>query len=345
MKQSKVHPFDTAIACVLDWFFVHQRALPWRGERDPYKIWISEVMLQQTRVETVIPYYHRWIHRFPTVASLSTASIDEVMKLWEGLGYYHRARSLHQGAKQIMESGGSLSPELLRTIPGIGPYTEAAILNLAFRIPTPALDGNVMRVLARYWKIDRPIDLTSTRQELAARLAGPVAGVMGWQLSEALIELGALVCLPKRPQCDVCPLQTTCRARDGGEIERYPLKRARHKVEKISATIAVVTAEGKTLVRRVPSGQRMAGLYEFPSASQLQEICSLTIVTIFDPVIHSFTRYRMTLYPAVYRAGYCFSYPGYQWVTLAHVEMIPFSAGHRKIWSQCREVAHENSSS
>ncbi len=345
MKDSRQNCAED-ISSLLDWFASNQRSLPWRENRHPYAVWISEVMLQQTRVEAVIPYFLRWMVRFPTVHSLAAASIEEVIKLWEGLGYYTRARALHRGAQYIVsEHQGRFDPLYLDHIPGVGPYTKAAILNLAFRIPTPALDGNVLRVLARYWAVGLPIERPSTRRILAERLAPYVYRTGGWQVSEAMIELGALICTSRNPRCSECPLRRGCDAHEHQQQEVFPTKRIRPAIEKQEAHVAVVLLEDRLLIRQVPSGARMADLYEFPVFLSAESPWTATKIIDLVPVIHSFTRYRVTLYPTLYRVASSFSYSDYQWVQIARVNELPFSAGHRKIWHQCKDRVHENSTS
>ncbi len=218
---------------LVSWHALHQRELPWRtapaGQRDPYSVWISEIMLQQTRVETVIDYYRRWMARFPTVLALAESDLQEVLKVWEGLGYYARARNLHKAAQQVVATHGGQLPadrRVLLALPGIGRYTAGAILSLAFNQPEPILDGNVKRVLARLFDIDQPIDATPVVAELW-RHAGSVveaapAGHAG-ACNEALMELGATICTPQNPRCLLCPLVDECQAFAQGTQQMRPV--------------------------------------------------------------------------------------------------------------------------
>lgn len=201
---------------LLSWYERSKRDLPWRRHRDPYYIWVSEIMLQQTRVDTVIPYFQRFIERFPTIRDLAEAPEEEVLKCWEGLGYYSRARNLQAAAKQVMERHGGIVPDTkaeVSALKGVGPYTTGAILSIAFNRPEPAVDGNVMRVLSRYFLIEEDVAKAGTRtlmEELAAEL---IPEGRASDFNQALMELGALVCTPKSPQCLICPVMARCAGR------------------------------------------------------------------------------------------------------------------------------------
>ncbi|WP_059049760.1 A/G-specific adenine glycosylase [Paenibacillus senegalimassiliensis] len=223
MQESKIF-FSTEL---LIWYEGAKRDLPWRRHRDPYYIWVSEIMLQQTRVDTVIPYFQRFIERFPTVTALSEAPEEDVLKCWEGLGYYSRARNLQAAATQVVERHGGIVPDNkaeVSALKGVGPYTTGAILSIAFNRPEPAVDGNVMRVLSRYFMIEEDIMKTGTRtlmEELAAEL---IPQGRASDFNQALMELGALICTPKSPQCLICPVMARCTGRLEGAEERLPVK-------------------------------------------------------------------------------------------------------------------------
>jgi len=252
---------------LLAWYRRHKRDLPWRRTRDPYAIWLSEMMLQQTRVETVIPYYARFLERFPTVGALASADIDDVTQLWSGLGYYSRARSLHAAALQIVrEHEGALPSEVeeLRELPGVGRYTAGAIASIAFDRPAPIVDGNVARVLARV--LDLRGDVTTPPvqkrlwEEAEALARGPTPG----DLNQALMELGALVCTPRAPKCLVCPVREMCRGLAAGDPESLPVKAKKAAPRRIEAACAVITRGTKLLaVRRPPEGL-LGGLWDLP---------------------------------------------------------------------------------
>lgn len=246
---------------------VERRSLPWRGESDPYRIWVSEVMLQQTRVETVVPYYEAWMARFPDLLSLAEAEEDEVLRAWQGLGYYSRARRLHRGARMVRERfAGSLPSDSagLRDLPGVGEYTAGAVASIAFGEVVPAVDGNVRRVLSRLFDLSNP--KPGQLRELAATLVDPDRP---GDFNQAFMEFGSLVCTPRRPRCDTCPLASECLALERGTADERPAKPARNPVPAMDVVVLVAMAEdadGRTLLllRKRPPKGLLAGMWEFP---------------------------------------------------------------------------------
>jgi A/G-specific adenine glycosylase len=254
-------------ARLIAWYRVHQRDLPWRRSRDPYAIWISESMLQQTRVETVTPYFERFLGRFPDVASLARADLDEVLGLWTGLGYYSRARNLHRAARQlVLRHAGRLpdDPLELRALPGIGRYTAGAVASIAFDRPEPIVDGNVARVLARLHGIRDEIGSATARRRLWQEAASLVAGPDPGTLNQALMELGATLCTPRRPRCDACPVARGCQARRAGDPESLPHKARRARARPVEAVAGLVRRRGRTLAVRRPEQGLLAGMWELP---------------------------------------------------------------------------------
>ncbi|HXV13881.1 MAG TPA: A/G-specific adenine glycosylase [Candidatus Krumholzibacteria bacterium] len=252
---------------LLDWYAEAQRDLPWRHARDPYRIWVSEVMLQQTQVRTVIPYYERFLARFPDLASLAGAPLDEVLKLWEGLGYYARARNLHAAARAVVaEAGGTVpsQPDRFAELPGVGVYVCAAVMSIAFGRPLAAVDGNVKRVLARTFgvedEVDRPTG-ASAIQAIADRLLDrdDPGG-----FNQAMMELGALVCRPRDPDCPACPWCDACVARAEDAPLDYPRKSARRSVPTARIAVGVVARRGRVLITRRAESAMLGGLWEFP---------------------------------------------------------------------------------
>ncbi len=255
----------TAKAALLEWFDHNRRDLPWRRDRDPYRVWISEVMLQQTRVDVVIPYYERFLVRFPNVQALAAAETDEVLALWSGLGYYRRARQLHAAAREIANRGlFPSSLEGLRSLPGIGAYTAAAIASIAFDVPEPVLDGNVERVISRLLAEAGDVKTSAVRKRLHVAAAELVDLERPGDSNQALMELGATVCLPRRPRCLFCPLVEGCAA-SGDQPERFPSPRKeRAREERLG--LAVRTEDGGRILlfRRPDDSTLLAGLWELP---------------------------------------------------------------------------------
>lgn len=257
---------------LLLWYEGAKRDLPWRRHRDPYYIWISEIMLQQTRVDTVIPYFHRFIERFPTIQALAEAPEEDVLKTWEGLGYYSRARNLQAAARQVVERHGGVIPQdkaSVSALKGVGPYTTGAILSIAFGQPEPAVDGNVMRVLSRYFCIQDDIMKARTRvlmEQLAAEL---IPEGSASDFNQALMELGALVCMPKSPHCLTCPVMEHCQGRLEGMEESLPVKTKAKKPRQEHRWVAIVEGSGarrgKILVRRRPDSGLLARMWELPA--------------------------------------------------------------------------------
>ncbi len=242
---------------VVDWFLKNRRDLPWRGTSDPYRIWVSEVMLQQTTVATVIPFYQKFLKKFPSVEALAESKESEVLKAWQGLGYYRRAKNLRLGAQFLMQSFKGKMPKSLAEIlevPGIGRYTAGAILSIAHRIPTAALDGNLIRVYARHEGIQDPVDDPQVLKRLwkIAESHIPEDSQLSREFTEGMMELGALICKPRQPSCSHCPLQKTCKAHSDGLVDRIPFKAKRVKRRKISEI--VFWCERKGRVGFWPSG-------------------------------------------------------------------------------------------
>ncbi len=259
-------------ARLLIWYDREGRDLPWRRTRDPYAIWVSEVMLQQTRVDTVIPYYDRFLSSFPTTEALAEADEDAVLAHWSGLGYYRRARLLHRGVQEVVAEYGGAVPEdaeARRGLPGVGRYTAGAIGSIAFDKEEPVVDGNVSRVLSRFFRIDTPLGTIKTTKRLWERATQLVVGERPGDLNQAVMELGATVCTPKKPRCEACPLSADCQALARDEVDSLPIKRAL-KTPKQVELAAVVATRGRGADRKawLVKGDRplFGGLWGVPMA-------------------------------------------------------------------------------
>ena len=259
---------DRIADLLLAWYDQHARTLPWRGIHDPYRTWVSETMLQQTRVETVMGYYARFLERFPTVADLAAAPEDDVLKMWEGLGYYSRARNLHKGAKQVMAEYGGVIPadvEQLRKISGIGPYTAGAISSIAFDQPVPAVDGNVIRVVSRLRGIRENVGIPSVRRALEGEAASLVPQLRPGDFNQALMDLGSAICTPGTPSCEKCPLRDECDAYAAGDAEDLPVLPRKNPPKVIDYAVCLIFSGDRVLMRQRTEAM-LKGLWVFPMA-------------------------------------------------------------------------------
>lgn len=307
-----------AVPALHAWYGTEARDLPWRRTRDPYAVWVSEAMLQQTRVAAALPYYERWMAALPTVQALAEADEGQVLRLWEGLGYYRRARNLHRAAQEVLARFGGEVPgeeDAFRRLPGVGAYTAAAVLSIAFGLDLAVVDGNVVRVLARLTAFGGDPGTAAARREfetLAARLLPPGTAALH---NQALMELGALLCTPRSPRCAACPLAGACRGRGVGP-ESFPARRRRREVPHRHVAIGIVRDEGRVLVSRRPYGGMLGGLWEFPGGKvepgetpeaalhrELREEVGLTVdvVGTLPLVDHAYTHLRVTLHPFLCR--------------------------------------------
>jgi len=300
---------------LLDWFAVHRRPMPWRVNRTPYRVWISELMLQQTRVDQATPYFLRFMKKFPTVRALAAAPRADVLKAWEGLGYYRRAVNAHETARQIVAQHGGTFPATydgLLALKGIGPYTAAAVASLAYGLDHAVLDGNVIRVMTRVFAVSAVSDLPSVRNMLQATLDRLLPVGRAADFNEAMMEAGALVCTPMSPQCPQCPLASVCRARKAGTQTHYPVRKAKAKVphRHVGAGI-ILDDKQRILIARRKDEAMLGGLWEFPGggveAGESIEDCirrelneELGIETRIGPhlitVRHAFSHFTMDLH-------------------------------------------------
>lgn len=333
---------------LLIWFQSQKRDLPWRNTNDPYAIWVSEVMLQQTQVSTVIPYYLEWMQRFPNPTSLANALLEDVIKAWEGLGYYSRARNLHEGAKYFVKQYDGQIPnneQDLQKIKGLGPYTIGAILSFAFHQKKCAIDGNVVRVLTRLFGITEDPKKTATQKRLHALNESLLPDDQPWIVMEALIELGALIC-QKKPRCHLCPLNKECHAFQNDLTDQIPYYLKRPKITDLKRAVALIISEDHILLKKETEGKIMSDLYEFPYIDlhtdenpqkslekALKKVFKLPVrfVNTLPQQSHHFTRFRAALFPFLFELQEMKSVSGYLWTSLNTLTNLPFSSGHRRI--------------
>jgi A/G-specific adenine glycosylase len=254
---------------LISWFKAEQRDLPWRKDQDPYKVWVSEIMLQQTRVDTVIPYFNRFIEWFPTIEDLASAEEDKVLKAWEGLGYYSRVRNLQSAVKEVNEKyNGEVpnTPDEIAGLKGVGPYTAGAILSIAYGMPEPAVDGNVMRVLSRILSLWEDIAKQSSRKIFEKAVRVLISHKDPSAFNQALMELGALICTPTSPSCLLCPVRDHCQAFEEGVQNELPIKTKKSKPRKVQLAAVILTdIFGKIVIHKRPSKGLLANLWEFPN--------------------------------------------------------------------------------
>lgn len=301
---------------LLEWYEANHRDLPWRKNPEPYRVWISEIMLQQTRVETVIPYFERFLDRFPTLSDLAAASEDEVLTLWSGLGYYRRARSLLAGAKTVIEHHDGVFPrnyEAALEIPGVGPYTAAAILSVAYGEPWPVLDGNVERVLTRILRLADNPRKAATKKYLKEIAGGWMPRGKASSFNQAMMELGALICVPVSPNCAACPVHDACAAAEHGDPENFPKLPRRRKTVAVELEAGIIRRGKRYLLERSADLDYLEGLWGFPLARpdsggiafRLRKKLATSIEegAELKAIRHSITFRRLTLRPRILEAG------------------------------------------
>lgn len=340
MNEPDIRALRTRILC---WYDGRARELPWRGASDPYRIWVSEIMLQQTRAETVIPYYHAFMRDYPDVRALADADLTDVLKHWEGLGYYSRARSLHRAAGMVARELGGIFPrdaEGLRLLPGVGEYTAGMIASVAYGLLEPAVDGNQARVLSRVFEMDEPARAPAGVKRLRALARALLDPERPGDFNQALMDIGAGICKPRRAECAECPAQRHCLARASGHPERLPMLPARAQKRVERRGVAVATCGGKALVQRRPEAGLLGGLWVFPnfldaaSPRALTE-CLLEMGVSAKPgdklpdVEHVFTHLVWKQSGRAFAAEECVEIEGARWVDAAGLRALPMPAAMR----------------
>lgn len=334
---------------LLKWFDENQRQMPWRETKNPYYIWLSEVMLQQTQVNTVRPYYNAFIERFPTIEALSTTNEEDVLKYWEGLGYYSRVRNFHEAVKEVHNKyNGKVpdDPESFQSLKGVGPYTTAAVMSIVHNHPLPAVDGNVLRVWSRLTCNDADIAQPKTKKLFEKELQ-PFVETKSGDFNQAMMELGATICTPKKPICILCPVQKHCEAFAEGVVSELPVKKKKIKKKTIDYDVLYITnREGQILIRKRDT-KLLNGMWEFPMFEQDTSIDAIedeldAVITIEnEPVIqtkHVFT--HMTWNMKVYKAYMQKENikPPYKWMNKNEKDTLSFSTSMTKIFTQMNQL-------
>ncbi len=334
------------------WFDLNRRNLPWRRQRGLYAIWVSEVMLQQTRVETVVPYYRSFLKRFPSLGKLAAASLQEVLKAWEGLGYYARARNLHRGARQVREQCRGRIPvgyEEFRKLPGVGEYIAAAVLSIGCGLAVPVVDGNVLRVVCRWQGIGGDIRLPATRRKVRSFLERIIPAESPGRFNEAMMELGALVCLPKAPLCRQCPLRPGCFAFGHDRTGSLPVRSRKRPVPTYRVALAVIVRRGRIFIQQRPEIGHLGGLWEFPGGKchsgekpecavvrECREELGVDVEPLAElaEVAHAYSHFKVQLHVFVCHPGQgrIRTRRPHAWVRFAELQEYPFPAANHKFF-------------
>jgi len=338
---------------LLIWYEGYKRDLPWRKDKDPYKIWVSEVMLQQTRVEVVKPYFKRWINRFPTLESLATAQEEEVIQYWQGLGYYSRARNLLRGVQEVQATYGGQVPitkDEVIGISGIGDYTAGAILSIAYDKIEPAIDGNVLRVFSRLYCIEGDISSPIVKRQIRALVEKEISVERPGDFNQALMDLGATICIPKVPRCENCPLQNACKAKNMGRQQQLPVKKKKTPPLPVQLVAGVLQQGEFFLLRRRPVKGLLAGMWEFPAVEipigedamdvfQRGFLCNtgqeVEVKTLLLQCIHTFShrRWDISFYNCIGRSATRPIGKDLCWIHKADWTNLSFAGPHRKMAS------------
>ncbi|ARK29023.1 A/G-specific adenine glycosylase [Halalkalibacter krulwichiae] len=358
MKQELLNDFDITgfQESLVSWFLENQRELPWRESRDAYRVWVSEIMLQQTRVETVIPYYQAFMREFPTAEALAEAEEERILKAWEGLGYYSRVRNLQSAVREVVEKYQGRVPDTrkeISSLKGVGPYTAGAILSIAYGKPEPAVDGNVMRVLSRVFIVEEDIAKPATRKIFETILYDLISKEDPSAFNQGLMELGALICTPTSPGCLLCPVRAYCRANQEGIQSQLPIKSKKKKqTMKHMAAVVVKNQAGEILIEKRPEKGLLARLWQFPNIEVTDQVNHQIALSDFlekefdlkievqnevQKVEHVFSHliWNITVYEAVVinetkkRSGRTF-----KWVKRNEIEEYAFPVSHQKIIQQ-----------
>lgn len=345
---------------ILDWYAEYKRPMPWRETNDPYKIWISEIMLQQTRVDQAWPYFERFIGEFPTVYALAEAEQQQVMKAWEGLGYYSRARNLHAAAKMIVEDYDGKLPEdydEIIKLKGIGPYTAAAITSIAFGKPNAVVDGNVIRVITRYFGIEDDVRSSKTTKQVQQHVDGLISAGQPADFNQGLMEIGSTVCKPTNPDCLVCPISFECVANKTAKTDTIPYKSpAKKKPHKHIGVGIIEREDGKVLIALRPENVMLGGLWEFPGGKQeegesikqtvereLHEELGVEVTAYkeFMKLKHVYSHFSITMHAFMCRLvsgePSAKSSQEIRWVAISELEQFPFPKANKKLTQKLME--------
>jgi len=345
---------------LLEWYHQHQRNFPWRQQPEPYAVWVSEIMAQQTRLETVQPYFQRWMERFPSIAALASASQQEVLNMWEGLGYYSRARNLHKAAKIIMQTFNGQIPTMrseLENLPGIGRYTAGAVASIAYGQDEAVVDGNIKRVYARLFQINEPVNKPAGEKIIWSLAETHLPEGQAGDYNQALMDLGATICLPRQPQCEICPLQENCLAFKNELARELPNKKQKPASPHYTVTAAVLHKENnQVLIAQRPQDALLGSLWEFPGGKRkngetlkaclkreiLEELqCKIKVGEKLGIYKHAYTHFKVTLHAYHCELVSDSIHPQYhqavRWVNISDLGEYPMGKIDRMISQQLQE--------
>jgi A/G-specific adenine glycosylase len=337
---------------LIAWYMAHHRDLPWRRSKNAYRIWVSEVMLQQTQVNTVLGYYRPFLKTFPNIKKLADADLQSVLKVWEGMGYYARARNLHRAAKAVRQDHGGRIPhtwEAFHSLPGVGDYIAAAVLSMAFAQPFAVVDGNVKRVLARLHKIQAPVNQAGSLKRFKKAADRLLDSQQPGIFNQALMELGALICKPRNPACNVCPLNPFCRAYKTSQVSRFPIPRQPKTTPQFHIAVGVVFKKDRVLITQRKADGLLGGLWEFPGgkikdgesarAACVREIkeevnLNVDVDRYLATVKHAYTHFKivMDVFCCKYISGrvYLRGPVAFRWIRLEEYKNYPFPKANHK---------------
>lgn len=340
---------------LLDWYYQNARDLPWRADKDAYKIWVSEIMLQQTRVEAVKGYYQRWLKRFPTPGDLAKASEQEVLTYWQGLGYYSRARNLLAGVREVCaEYGGKVpdDPADIQSLPGVGEYTAGAIASIAYGRQVPAVDGNVLRIFSRLFCLEEDISKQTTKRQISSLVYKYMSNQYPGDFNQALMDLGAMVCIPRQPRCEICPLTNLCEAYAREVQNMLPVRAGKKEPKLIKLAAGLVVSDGKYLVHQRPASGLLAAMWEFPTVELAEgDNAGVLLTKELSRVFHQAVRVQECVYHCVHTFSHrkwdiafyqCEWLAGdvlpesSQWLCSSNLLDIPWAGPHHKVALMCK---------